>query len=124
MSKFIKLERRELVWQWRTNTFGEKEWNELKEYYHNHAINMDSDYCTDVYNKIKDVSWDEAFGAWVRYDRGEETDHEIKIGNRWYGQATLGDFVADEVREQNYQAEIDCEDYADDYEEEWDEGDE
>jgi len=122
MGKFIRLERRELVWQWRTNTFGEKEWNELKDYYKNHYTT--NPYCVEVYDKIKDVSWDEAFDAWVRYDRSEETADEIKIGNRWHYQETLGSFVADEVREQNYQAEIDCEDYADDYEETWEKGDE
>lgn len=112
MSKKIRLSRDELVWETRCNEFGPAEWENTKAW----AKQLRE---PRLYNIIQNISWDEAFAAWKRYHNSTQTANEIIVYETEHYKQTLGDWVNELVREDNYDSDISDTNYADEYEEHW-----
>lgn len=112
MSKKIRLSRDELVWETRCNEFGPAEWENTKAW----AKQLRE---PRLYNIIQNISWDEAFAAWKRYHNSTQTANEIMVYESEHFKQTLGDWVNELVREDNYDSDISDTNYADEYEEHW-----
>lgn len=116
MSKVVKLTRDELIWETRCNYFGEREWIELQNYY---KQVVGRQLALNIYETIKDITWDEAFAAFMRYRNKEETAEEVKVYAGTEYSQTLGNFLEEIIREDNYSSDIIDTTYADDFQEDW-----
>lgn len=129
MSKRITMNRSELVWQTRENSFGEEEWELQKklllqriEAAKDRDIGYYEAYNLKVYNIIKDIPWDEAYRQYQIYFNDDQTATGIigwEVGNdeHYRYHETLGSWLQDILREDNYNSDIIDEEYADDYDE-------
>lgn len=132
MSKFIRYQRDELVWQTRVIDWGKRDWENLKSWVKTQAEkaempeNADSGWYQtfiNVYAAIKDMSWDEALVEYEKWDNSEDnqlcwtnsytyydgTEHSYKV--------YFGEWLREMMQEDVYDADITNEEYADDYEE-------
>jgi len=115
----IQCTRKELVWETRVNSFGEEEWSNVINYAKQHT---NTEYYKVLYNTIKDIAWKDAEAAFWRYINGKQTDSELIIihKNQYHCyDLPLGEFVYENVLEDNYQSDITDVDYVDDYEQEF-----
>lgn len=126
MSKEIRMQRNELVWQSRTVCWNENDWNNLKKWVATQAeiarekLGGWYQQFVKINEVIKDMTWDEAVEQYEKWDNGDEdqlyweetyayTDETYKV--------FFGEWLQDQIREDCYDADIDGEDYADDYDE-------
>jgi len=132
MSKMIKLDRAELVWQTRVNYFGEGDWENLVKWMKGRAEqaklpeNQNSAWYRNQvqeYNIVKDMSWEQALAEYEKWNNeGESEDllHWIcDYGDGYSYTVYFGEWLRDNVREDNYNSDIIDEEYADDYNEEF-----
>lgn len=117
--KTITLTRRELLWQTRHITWTEKDWIRFLEWL-KQAVNEKNywhDNYAGLYEKVKDMSWDEVVADFNDPKISVPVVRKYSDGTSWTYDQTLYDAVKEAMREDCYDADIDGEDYADDYDE-------
>ena len=127
MGKEIRMQREELVWQTRTVYWKEADWLNLKKWVASQAEiakeRPDSWYkqYIQINEIIKDMSWDDAVEQYKKWDNSEEDALYWEEPSAWdegnMYKTYFGDWLQEQIREDCYDADIDGEDYADDYEE-------
>jgi len=134
-TKTIKLERRELVWEYYDAEWSQEDWDKLKEYYKERSeeqVESPSRWHENlitIYNAIKDISWDEAWEDFRKWNKGDanticwEEDHSWTDVNGEYHEHIfkqyLGEFIEEQMREDCWDGgPLDC-DGADDSDEDW-----
>lgn len=126
--KSITLIRRELVWETKSNTWDEYDWKNFLEWTERNIKNeKEAGYYTSnfgkFYEKCKDLTWDEVVKDFNEYEYGDSKKciywEEIPSWSDKPIIRYLGDFLIDQMREENYDAEVSDWDYADDYDEEF-----
>ena len=120
MAKSITLNRHELVWQTRTNTWTEKDYNQLIAYYKG-FIGKEGNWAKGNAQKgefLSQYTWDDVLKYW---DADYDTEPFIEIDNGdWSYREYLTEIVKEAMREDNYDCDVTEENYADDYEEDFD----
>ena len=132
MSKEIRLQRSELVWQTRCIYWNNKDWDNLKEWVKSQAEkaqqpeNQESGWYQSfikIYDVIKDMSWDDAVREYENWDNSDEDQLYWEDTYKYYDGTShtykqyFGDWFLECMREDVYDADIESEDYADDYDE-------
>lgn len=129
MSKEIRMQRNELVWQSRTVYWKEQDWENLKKWVAGQAETAQQEKHKDsgwyqqfikINEVIKDMTWDDAVEQYKKWDNSEEDAlywEETYAYNDSIYKVFFGDWLRDQIREDCYDADIDGEDYADDYDE-------
>lgn len=122
MTKSITLNRHELVWQTRTNTWTEKDYNQLIAYYKGFIGKEDEgNWAKGNAQKgefLSQYTWDDVLKYW-NVDYENEPFIEINNGD-WSYKEYLTEIVREAMREDNYDCDVIDENYADDYEEYFD----
>ena len=122
MAKSITLNRHELVWQTRTNTWTEKDYNQLVAYYKGFIGKEDEGNWTKGNAQkgefLSQYTWDDVLNYW-NVDYENEPFIEINNGD-WSYREYLTEIVREAMREDNYDCDVTDENYADDYEEDFD----
>ena len=122
MAKSITLNRHELVWQTRTNTWTEKDYNQLVAYYKGFIGKEDEgNWAKGNAQKgefLSQYTWDDVLNYW-NVDYENEPFIEINNGD-WSYREYLTEIVREAMREDNYDCDVTDENYADDYEEDFD----
>lgn len=129
MAKTIKMTRKELVWETREVEWNEVDFNRLKKWLKEFAgKNYDAldNFARShlvAYEHIKDMTWEEVFEDFKKWDNGDEdaihwtfTNYYNSIDDYTYTQY-LGDLIQEWIREDCYDADITDVNYADDSEE-------
>lgn len=120
--KTITLTRSELVWQTRHATWSEEDWIRFLEWLKQSADekNYWHDQYAGLYEKIKDMSWEEAVADFKDPKISVPVVKKYNDGTSWTYDQTLYDAIVEAMREDCYDADVDDEDYADDYSEDFD----
>lgn len=122
MAKSITLNRHELVWQTRTNTWTEEDYNRLVDYYKGFIGKEDeSNWAKGNAQKgefLSHYTWDDVLKYWD-VDYNDEPFIEINNGD-WSYREYLTEIIREAIREDNYDCDVVEENYADDYEEDFD----
>lgn len=132
MGKSIRMQRDELVWETRVNYFTEDDWNKLKEWL-SVLVNQPEANQPDtelghqliIYNRIKDLTFDEILADFEEFEKNYESDKCIKIeltnkrynGETWTYNQFLHDLIVEWIREDNCDSDIVNTEYANDSEE-------
>ena len=81
MSKSIRMQRDELVWETRVNYFTEDDWNKLKKWlstFVNQAganqIDTWVGHQVIIYNRIKDLTFDDVLADFKEFEKNYESD--------------------------------------------------
>lgn len=134
-TKTIKLERRELVWEYYSAEWDEKDWKSLQEYYQRRAeekVDEESRWHKTnvlIYDIIKNITWEEAWADFRKWQNGDEDaihweeDHSWTDINDVYHEYMfkqyLGEFIEEQIRQDCWDnGPDDCEG-ADDSDEDW-----
>lgn len=132
MSKEIRFQRNELVWQTRIIYWDAEDWDKLKTWVKNQVQKAQKpEYkggswyqsFIKVYDVIKDMSWDDAVAEYQKWDNSDknslywEEETTTYNGESYVYKTYFGDWLLEQMREDVYNADIDSEDYADDSEE-------
>lgn len=126
MSKEIRMNRNELVWQSRTVYWKEKDWETLKKWVASQAEiakeRPDGWYkqFIKINEVIENMTWDEAVEQYKKWDNGDEDAlywEETYSYNDTTYKVFFGDWLKDQIREDCYNADVDSEDYADESDE-------
>ena len=120
--KTITLTRSELVWQTRHATWSEEDWTRFLEWLKQSTDekNYWHDQYAGLYEKIKDMSWEEAIADFKDPKISVPVVRKYNDGTSWTYDQTLYDAIVEAMREDCYDADVDDEDYADDYSEDFD----
>lgn len=114
--KSITLERRELIWETRINTWTEKDWDSYKSWLAGFSLESATNQWARNnaarYENIKNITWDEVVAdfkvrliSWkIFYGKSEHTEY-------------LCDLIREAMREDNYDCDVNYTEYADDYDE-------
>lgn len=121
MGKTLQLTRSELIWQTRCNSWDENDYKKYLEWLKGFEGKEDgwakNNYAT--YKFLSAYTWDEILAY---FDRNDEDKPRIqfidKDGQIEYSQS-LTEIIREAMREDNYSCEVCGEEYADDYEEDW-----
>lgn len=127
MDRKVQLDRDELVWQRRTNSWGAEDYAKfldyLKEFEGTDAVGYRKSYNSQVYEVLKNYSWDQMCDiidgvlgdpkVCIHYRLNK--DDEVEYSYEEY----LSNIICDAIREDNYECDVSDETYADDYEEKW-----
>lgn len=133
MGRSIQLRRDELVWQTRTNSWDENDFQRLMEWLSQYKdVELETDgenaysnlwqyHHRQEYEFLSQYTWDQICG-WVN---GEDDENEPKLeyvkNSHDYGWTTyISEMIKDYMREENYDCDISDEQYADDCDEWWD----
>lgn len=122
MAKSITLNRHELVWQTRTNTWTEEDYNKLVDYYKGFiGKENEGNWAKSNAQKgefLSQYTWDDVLTYW---DALYENEPFVEINNGdWSYKEYLTEIVREAMREDNYDCDVTDENYADDYEEYFD----
>ena len=132
MSKSIRMQRSELVWETRVNYFTESDWDKTKEWLgtfvnREEANQIDTwvGHQVIIYNRIKDLTFEDVLADFEEFEKNYESDKCIKVelvnkrynGETWTYNQFLHDLIIEWVREDNYDSDIVDAQYADDNEE-------
>ena len=140
MSKALRMTRSELVWETRINEFSEKDWEKtvewLKSFTEKEATTSWAREHITIYNAVKDLTWEQVYEDYKKWDNGDrDTTISYELISEGYGwnethdswvrkpeedkpyKQYLGDFLQEMIREDNYNADVDNYEYADDYDE-------
>ena len=132
MSKLIRMQRSELVWETRVNYFTEHDWNKIKEWLgtfvnREEANQIDTwvGHQVIIYNRIKDLTFEDVLADFEEFEKNYESDECIKVelvnkrynGETWTYNQFLHDLIVEWIRENNYDSDIVDTQYADDNEE-------
>ena len=132
MGKTITLKRHELVWETRANTWDEEEFNRHLEWLKGFKDRIESGECPSdsdwyknhiaEYEVLSQYTWDEI----VKIMKDNDYDNEPIIqyysnGEPWYKEHS-SDVIIEAMREDNYDSDVCDTNYADDYEEEFEYG--
>lgn len=114
--KKIKLTYRELVWETREMEWGEDEWEDFIKWM-SQAIDKDNfwhDSYKDLYEKIKDMSWEEVVADFEDPKISVKVTRSYADGTSWSYDYSLYDAICEAMREDCYDTDIVDTDYADD----------
>ena len=132
MSKEIRFQRSELVWQTRCIYWNAQDWSNLKSWVKTQAEkaqqpeNQDSGWYQSfivIYDVIKDMCWDDAVKEYEKWDNSEDDQLYWEQQTRYYDGTShtykeyFGEWFVECMREDVYDSDIESEDYADDSEE-------
>lgn len=127
MSKEIRMQRNELVWQSRTVYWKERDWDNLKKWVAGHAEKARQNPNDGWYKQfikvnevIENMTWDEAVEQYKKWENGDDDAlywEETQLYSDGTYKVYFGDWLKDQIREDCYDADVDGEDYADDYDE-------
>ena len=132
MSKSIRMERSELVWETRVNYFTEDDWNKLKKWLSAFVNQEESNqtytwagHQVIIYNRVKDLTFDDVLADFEEFEKNYESDKCIKVeltnkkynGETWTCNLFLHDLIVTCLREDNYNSDIVNTEYANDNEE-------
>jgi len=122
MGKSINLTRNELVWQTRCNSWDESDFKNLLNWLKGFE-GKEGGWARDHYNEYQFLSaytWDEICRYFDVYDEDEPTmAYYDENGEKRYT-TCISELIKEYMREENYDQDICNEDYADDYDEQWD----
>lgn len=125
--KTITLDRAELVWETRRNTWDATDWDRLLTWMKARVTNPNTPaddwfkaHYTETYNHIKDLTWEQAVEQFEKYRNGDEDYIKwTETFGDYSCENCVFDILQEQIREDNYESDVyDC-DYADDYEEEY-----
>ena len=132
MSKSIRMERSELVWETRVNYFTEDDWNKLKKWL-SAFVNQEeanqaytwAGHQVIIYNRVKDLTFDDILADFEEFEKNYESDKCIKFeltnkkynGETWTCNLFLHDLIVTWLREDNHNSDIVNTEYANDNEE-------
>ena len=132
MSKSIRMQRSELVWETRVNYFTESDWDRIKErlgtFVNREEANQIDTWVGHqviIYNRIKDLTFEDVLVDFEEFEKNYESDKCIKVelinkrynGETWTYNQFLHDLIIEWMREDNYDSDIVDTQYADDNEE-------
>ena len=132
MSKSIRMQRDELVWETRVNVFTEDDWNKLKKWLSAFVNQEEANqiytwvgHQVIIYNRIKDLTFDDVLVDFEEFEKNYESDKCIKVeltnkkynGETWTCNLFLHDLIVTWLREDNYNSDIVNTEYANDNEE-------
>ena len=132
MSKSIRMQRDELVWETRVNYFTEDDWNKLKKWLSAFVNQEEANqiytwvgHQVIIYNRIKDLTFDDVLVDFEEFEKNYESDKCIKVeltnkkynGETWTCNLFLHDLIVTWLRENNYDSDIVNTEYANDSEE-------
>ena len=132
MSKSIRMQRSELVWETRVNYFTEDDWNKIKEWLSTFVNKAEANQIDTwvghqviIYNRVKDLTFEEVLADFEEFEKNYESDKCIKVeltnkkynGETWTDNQFLHDLIIEWMREDNYDSDIVDTQYADDNEE-------
>ena len=132
MSKSIRMQRSELVWETRVNYFTESDWDRIKErlgtFINREEANQIDTWVGHqviIYNRIKDLTFEDVLVDFEEFEKNYESDKCIKVelinkrynGETWTYNQFLHDLIIEWMREDNYDSDIVDTQYADDNEE-------
>ena len=132
MSKSIRMQRSELVWETRVNYFTESDWDRIKErlgtFVNREEANQIDTWVGHqviIYNRIKDLTFEDVLVDFEEFEKNYESDKCIKVelinkrynGETWTYNQFLHDLIIEWIREDNYDSDIVDTQYADDNEE-------
>lgn len=122
MGKTIQLTRHELVWQTRCNSWEEEDFKKLLEWlksFEGKEGQWSRDHYME-YNFLSAYTWDEICRYFDIYDEDEPTItyYDENGEKRW--STCISELIKEYMREENYNCDICDEEYADDYDEQWD----
>jgi hypothetical protein len=126
MGKYITLTRRELVWETRKNTWTEEDYDNFLEWlsqYQDRTDANDSNWARNrasEYAVLSQYSWDDVVR--IMHGKGEEDEPRIQYydytGEPSY-KISIEEVIREQMREENFDAEVCDEDYADDFDEDF-----
>ena len=132
MSKSIRMQRDELVWETRVNYFTEDDWNKLKKWLSAFVNQEEANqiytwvgHQVIIYNRVKDLTFDDVLADFEEFDKNYESDKCIKVeltnkkynGETWTCNLFLHDLIVTWLREDNHDSDIVNTEYANDNEE-------
>ena len=132
MSKSIRMQRDELVWETRVNYFTEDDWNKLKKWLSAFVDQAEANQIDTwvghqviIYNRVKDLTFDDLLADFEEFEKNYESDKCIKFkftnkkynGETWTCNLFLHDLIVTWLREDNYNSDIVNTEYANDNEE-------
>ena len=132
MSKSIRMQRDELVWETRVNYFTEDDWNKLKEWLSAFVNQAEANqiytwvgHQVIIYNRIKDLTFNDILADFEEFEKNYESDKCIKFeltnkkynGETWTCNLFLHDLIVTWLREDNHNSDIVNTEYANDNEE-------
>lgn len=134
MGKQITLTRSELIWQTRQITWDETDWEHFVEWLKGCAeIEDETAYYKQVYGPlyeiVKDMTWEQVIDDFNKREDNDETSIKVQITRRYniglesefsdtYTEY-LADAIEEAMREDCYDSDVISEDYADDYNEDF-----
>ena len=132
MSKSIRMQRDELVWETRVNYFTEDDWNKLKKWLSAFVNQEEANqiytwvgHQVIIYNQVKDLTFDDVLADFEEFEKNYESDKCIKVeltnkkynGETWTCNLFLHDLIVTWLREDNHNSDIVNTEYANDNEE-------
>lgn len=125
--KTIRLNRAELVWQYRSTAWEEEDYKKLLDYLKTFKDKEDEDDFAKnnarLHDFLSQFTWDQVCDWCENYDPNEP---QFEYENNYYGEGeiwrhseTVSEIIKDYIREENYNSDIEDEEYADDYDEDW-----
>ena len=132
MSKSIRMQRSELVWETRVNYFTKSDWDRIKERLGTFVDRAEANqiytwvgHQVIIYNRVKDLTFDDVLADFAEFEKNYESDRCIKVelinkrynGETWTYNQFLHDLIIEWMREDNYDSDIVDTEYANDSEE-------
>lgn len=121
---YITMVRHELVWQTRTNNWTEENFEEYIASLEKYSEGSDATWAQELRQKaefLKQFTWDEVCKYLSKDYKGEMPTITI-VREDTYGEYrftdNLEEIIVEAMREDNFDSDVDSEEYADDYEEE------
>lgn len=125
MGKTIRLSRRELVWEYRDNSWDENDYKNLLDWLKGFKEKNQDDpghwYKDHVqeYEVLSQYTWDQICEYINNFHDDEPTvTYYDEKGEKRYSQG-VSDIIRDYIREDNYSSDISDAEYADDFDEDW-----
>ena len=123
MGKTIQLTRQELVWQTRCNSWDEQDYKNYLAWLKGFE-NKEGSWARNnkvIYDALAAYTWDEIVNIIEKDDYDDEPKVQFYDGNgKLLHSQCISNIIKDAMREDNYNCDVCCEDYADDYDEQWD----
>lgn len=120
MGKLLKMQRNELIWETRVNYFGEKNWQRtlewLKTFYDNKDTFTKYEWGYEhalLYERVKDLTFEEVIEDYNKYIHHEEDSIYVIVKKQrydgdetWTYKRYLGEFIVEEMREDNADSDL------------------
>lgn len=123
MGRTIKLSRRELVWEYRDNEWGEETYRDLLTWLKSfEEKDLKDTWVKDhinEYNFLSHYTWDQICHYIENFNEDEPRITYYDENDEVRYSQSISDLIKDYIREDNWNADITDTEYADDYDEDW-----